>query len=51
MYWRKLNPNALTSYLGTQGKKLPCCKDKKLGCCLLRRIVISHLYRNERTNK
>ena len=48
-YWRPLTPNALTAYMGAQCRCLPSCEHKKMGCCLLRHIVISYLKRNEMT--
>ncbi len=50
MFWKPLNPNAMTSYLAKRCEcHYPCCQGKKMGCCLLRHIVISWRKRNELT--
>jgi len=47
-YWKPLNPNAMTSYLKKVCQDyLECCKGKKMGCCLLRHIVLSWKLRKQ----
>ena len=49
-HWKPLSSGSFTSYMVNKSKVcFPCCKNKRMGCALLRHLVVSYKNRNAPT--